>query len=92
LIELRWTEAAVADLERIADYLFEQTPEHAARVVRSIYDAPAKLQEFPYLGRPGRVDGTRELVLTALPYLVIYVHTGEVIHLARILHGAQRWP
>jgi toxin ParE1/3/4 len=92
LIELRWTDAAVADLERIADYLFEQTPQHAPRVVQAIYDAPAKLREFPGLGRPGRVSGTRELVLTALPYIVVYVHTGEVIHLARILHGAQKWP
>jgi plasmid stabilization system protein ParE len=38
------------------------------------------------------VNGTRELVLTALPYLVVYVHTGDVIHIARILHGAQKWP
>jgi toxin ParE1/3/4 len=92
LIELRWTDAAAADLEHIADYLFEQTPEHASRVIRTIYDAPAKLREFPGLGRPGRVDGTRELVLTSLPYLVVYGHTGDVIYLVRILHGAQRWP
>jgi toxin ParE1/3/4 len=40
----------------------------------------------------GLGNGTRELVLTALPYLVVYVHTGDVIHIARILHGAQKWP
>jgi toxin ParE1/3/4 len=92
LIELRWTDAAAADLERIADYLFEHSPEHAACVVRAIYDAPAKLREFPGVGRPGKVNDTRELVLTALPYLVVYIHTGDVIHIARILHGAQKWP
>jgi toxin ParE1/3/4 len=92
LIEIRWTDAATADLEKIADYLFEKAPEHAFRVVRAIYNEPAKLREFPRLGRPGRVSGTRELVLTALPYLLIYVQIGEVIHLTRILHGAQKWP
>ncbi len=92
MIELRWTDAAILDLEHIANYLFEHSPEHAARIIRAIYDAPAQLREFPGLGRPGRVTGTRELVLTALPYLVVYVHTGQVIHVARILHRAQRWP
>ena len=92
MIELLWTEAAAADLERIADYLFEHTPEHAARIVRAIFDAPVKLVDFPGLGRPGKVDGTRELVLASLPYLVVYIHTGHIIHVARILHGAQKWP
>lgn len=92
MIELRWTDAATADLEQIADYLFEKTPQHAARIVRAIYDAPAELRKFPGLGRPGRVNGTRELVLTALPYIIIYVHAGNTVHLARILHAAQRWP
>jgi toxin ParE1/3/4 len=44
------------------------------------------------MGRPGKADGTRELVLTPLPYLVIYVHSGDIIHVARILHGGQKWP
>lgn len=91
-MELRWTEAAADDLEHIADYLFEHTPGHAQRIVRTIYDAPAKLLQFPALGRPGRVIGTRELVLTGLPYLVVYVHSGQFIYIARILHGAQKWP
>ena len=92
MIELRWTNAAASDLERIADYLFDQAPEHAARIVRAIYDAPAKLREFPGLGRPGRVSGTRELVLSGLPYIVVYIDAGEAVYLVRILHGAQKWP
>ena len=91
-MELRWTEAAAGDLERIADYLFEQTPEHAGRLVNALYEAPQKLLEFPGLGRPGRMAGTRELVVNPLPYLIICVHDVEVIHVARILHGAQKWP
>ena len=91
-MELRWTEEAAADLEHITDYLFQNAPERAAELVRGIYNAPAALLTFPYRGRAGRKEGTRELVLSSLPYIVVYLFTGEVIHVVRILHGAQKWP
>ena len=91
-MELRWTEEAAADLEHITDYLFQNAPERAAELVRGIYNAPAALLTFPYRGRAGKKEGTRELVLSALPYIVVYQITGEVIHVVRILHGAQKWP
>ena len=91
-MELRWTEEAATDLERIADYLFLHTAERAADVVGEIYEAPTALLTFPYRGRHGRKQGTRELVLSPLPYIVVYQITGDVIHITRILHGAQKWP
>ena len=91
-MRLRWTEEAAADLEHITDYLFENAPGRAAELVREIYNAPSALLTFPYGGRPGKKEGTREFVLPRLPYIVVYQITGEVIHIARILHGAQKWP
>jgi len=91
-MELRWTEEAATDLERITDYLFQNAPERAAELARGIYNAPAALLTFPYRGRAGKKEGTRELVLSSLPYVVVYQITGEVIHVVRILHGAQKWP
>ena len=91
-MRLRWTAEAAADLEHIADYLFENAPGRAAELVREIYNAPSALLTFPYRGRPGKKEGTREFVLPRLPYIVVYQITGEVIHIARILHGAQKWP
>ena len=91
-MELRWTEKAAEDLEHITDYLFENAPGRAAEVVRQIYDVPSALLRFPFRGRPGRVEGTRELVLASLPYILVYQITGDVIHVARILHGSRRWP
>jgi toxin ParE1/3/4 len=91
-MELRWTEEAASDLERITDYLFEHAAGRAAELVREVYDAPGVLLMFPYRGRPGKKAGTRELVLSPLPYIVVYQITGDVIHISRILHGAQRWP
>jgi toxin ParE1/3/4 len=91
-MELRWTEEAANDLEHIADYLFEKAPGRAGELVREIYDAPSALLTFPHRGRPGRREGTRELVLSPLPYIVVYQITADVIHIVRILHGAQKWP
>ncbi len=91
-MQLRWTEEAAADLEHITDYLFQNAPRRAAEIVRGIYNAPAALLTFPYRGRAGKKEGTRELVLSSLPYIVVYQITGEVIHIVRILHGAQKWP
>jgi addiction module RelE/StbE family toxin len=91
-MELRWADAAAADLENIANYLFENTPGRAAELVREIYNAPAALRAFPYRGRLGKKEGTRELVLIPLPFIVAYQLTVEVIHVVRILHSAQKWP
>ncbi len=91
-MQLRWTEGAAKDLEHIADYLFEHAPSRAADLVRKIYDAPSVLLTFPHRGRPGKKKGTRELTLSPLPYIVVYQIAHDVIHITRILHGAQKWP
>jgi len=91
-MELRWTEEAAADLERIADYLFERTPTRAPSLMREIYNATATLVNFLDRGRPGRKKGTRELVVPSLPYVVVYRISGDAVHIVRILHGAQKWP
>ena len=91
-MELRWTQEATADLERVADYLFEHTPGHAARLVRALYEVPATLLTFPNRGRRGKKEGTRELVMRPLPYIVVYTVRGDAVYVVRILHEAQQWP
>jgi toxin ParE1/3/4 len=91
-MQLRWAREAADDLERIADYLLAHSPDRAAELVRSVYEAPAALLAFPNRGRSGRIEGTRELVLTPLPYIVVYKVVGDAVFVVRILHGAQKWP
>lgn len=91
-MELRWTEEAANDLERIADYLTAHAPERASTLARTVYEAPTALLTFPNRGRLGKKEGTRELVLSPLPYIVVYKVVGDVIFVVRILHGAQKWP
>jgi toxin ParE1/3/4 len=91
-MRLRWTSAAADDLENIANYLFEKTPENAARLIRELYDAPSTLMSFPNRGRPGKKEGTRELVMPSLPYVIVYQVRSDTVHIVRILHSSQDWP
>jgi addiction module RelE/StbE family toxin len=91
-MQLRWTEEAADDLERIADYVLEHAPDRAPELITHLYDAPTALLTFPNRGRPGKREGTRELVLTPLPYVVVYTVRDDVVFVVRILHGARQWP
>jgi toxin ParE1/3/4 len=92
-MRIRWTTPAAQDLTRISDYISERDgPSLARRVALTIYERVDTLTAFPRRGRPGRVPDTRELVISGLPYLAIYRLKGDVIEIARVLHGAQQWP
>ena len=43
----------------------------------------------PHRGRTGHTNGTGELVIPGLPYIVIYHVRENMIEVNRILHGAQ---
>lgn len=61
-------------------------------MVDRIYEVVGSLDRFPLAGRPGRVKGTREIVVTATNYIVAYRVSKEAIHILAVMHGAQRWP
>jgi toxin ParE1/3/4 len=87
-----WTVPALADLEEMGDYIAERNPRAAVDVMSRIHAACERLHTFPASGRPGRIAGTRELVVSGLPYIAAYtVRDGEVVMLA-VIHGARRWP
>lgn len=92
-MRIRWTEPAARDLTNICDYTQEHSgPEAARKLALRLYEAVGPLQKFPHRGRPGRKPDTRELAISGTPFLVIYRVRKEVIEIARILHGAQKWP
>ena len=70
-MQLRWTEEAANDLERIADYLLLHAPDRADQLIQRIYDAPSSLLTLPNRGRPRKLHGTREHILSPLPYVVV---------------------
>jgi addiction module RelE/StbE family toxin len=91
-LRIRWTRRAARDLEAIEAYIETDDPQAAARVVLRILDRVEQLGARPHLGRQGRVEGTRELVIVGLPYIVPYRVRGNVLEVLRVLHAAMRWP
>jgi addiction module RelE/StbE family toxin len=76
----------------IRDRIAEDNPPAANRMVLRIRTAVARLATSPGLGRPGRVTGTRELVIPGTPYIVPYRVKGDIVQIITVLHSAQRWP
>ncbi|MDP1770962.1 MAG: type II toxin-antitoxin system RelE/ParE family toxin, partial [Methylobacter sp.] len=64
----------------------------AARIITKIRNSLAGLTANPSLGRPGRVDGTRELIITHTPYIVAYRIHGNEIQVLAVIHAARLWP
>jgi toxin ParE1/3/4 len=91
-VVVRWVAAALANLNSEAEYIAQDNPSAAAHTVELIIKAVEQLRQFPAIGRPGRVAGTRELVVSGTPYIIPYrVRSGHV-EVLRLFHGARRWP
>ncbi|MCG8381738.1 MAG: type II toxin-antitoxin system RelE/ParE family toxin [Gammaproteobacteria bacterium] len=91
MLEVEWLQVARSDLLTIVDYISDDNPDAAQRVKDDIEEKVGKLPAFPKMGRPGRVDGTRELVALS-NYIVVYQDTPDIIRILRVLHAAQQWP
>jgi len=88
-MNIRWTPEATTDLEHIGQHIAENHPEAALKTVRSLFSRIKDLVTFPNRGRKGREEGTRELVLSPLPYITVYRVTDSAIEILHIWHGAQ---
>ena len=91
-MRLIWTDLAVKDLEELRVYVEVDNPRAARATVLRILSTLKRLPKHPRLGRPGRVEGSRELVVPALSYLVAYRLHGEDITVLRVLHTSRQWP
>ncbi len=88
-----WSPEAVADLAALRTFIAQDDPAAAQRVARHIIrNIETLLPQNPERGRPGRVPGTRELVIPGTPYIVPYRLVGNAIQVLRVFHSARRWP
>jgi len=88
---LFWTPKAIQDRSEIYDDIQADNPSAALTLDALFSEKVGRLVDYPYLGRPGRVAGTRELV--AHPsYILLYDVVDDAVRVLRILHAAQRWP
>jgi toxin ParE1/3/4 len=90
---IEWTEQASGQLDQAHDYIaISNSEDVAARITMQILSSVEKLASFPMSGRPGRVKGTRELVIPKTPFIAAYAIEKTRIVILALYHGAQKWP
>ena len=91
-MQLKWLRTALRNLDEGAAFIAADDPVAARQTVARVLQAIAVLAEQPGVGRPGRVPGTRELVVLQTGYLVPYRVRSEVVEILRIFHTSRRPP
>lgn len=89
-LRIRWTRLAADDLSSAYEFLVEQNRSAAGKLIDRILTAIEVLGRFSEMGRPGRVEGTRELVVA--PFIVAYRVIATEVQILSILHAARKWP
>lgn len=87
-----WTEPARQDLRQIFEYIAEDSPKAASKLLSIIQERAVLLQDNPHMGRMGRVDGTRELVIAGTMYILPYRVKDNQVQILAVFHGARQWP
>lgn len=91
-MRIEWASYAQEDRDEIFTHIEQESPQAAILVDDRIEEQVDQLQQYPEFGRPGRVTGTRELVINKTPFIVPYRILGNTVRVLRILHEAQLWP
>lgn len=83
---LKWSQRAIHDAKRIADY-YTETASHSVAIManQEIVGATIKLITLPAVHRAGKAN-TREYVMTRFPFTIIYRSTAHEVRIVRVLH------
>lgn len=90
-MHIQWSPESVQDLKSLVAYIHDHHGD-SARVVGTIMETVALLANTPYIGRSGRVAGTRELIIADTPYIVPYRVKNNVLQILRVYHSSRQWP
>ena len=91
-MKVRWLRQALKNLDHEATYIAEDSPKAASEFVRHVRSSAAALSAHPGMGRPGRIAGTRELVVSRFPYILPYRVREDAVVILRVFHTARKWP
>jgi toxin ParE1/3/4 len=89
-VQVKWLRKALRNLDEEATFIAADDPRAAQLVVERVLNAVEMLASRPALGRPGRVSGTRELVVAKTRYLIPYRVRGDVVEVLRVFHTSRR--
>jgi len=88
---LFWTPESIQDREDIYDFIEADNPAAALDLDEMFSEKALHLVDHPGLGRLGRVNGTREMVVHP-NYILVYDVRADRVRVLRVLHAARRWP
>jgi len=91
-MKVLWSPEAREDLRELYSTLATQNPYAARALHERIQQGVQLLRANPHLGRPGRVPGTRELVIAGTLYIVPYQIREQRLEVLRVYHTARKWP
>jgi toxin ParE1/3/4 len=91
-VTIVWSPRAVTHLVALRAYIARDNPDAAGRTAATIAETVERLAQWPNLGRPGRVPGTRELAIPGTPYVIPYRLRGARLEIIAVFHGRQKWP
>ena len=91
-MRLKWLPTALRNLDTEASYIAADEPAAACLVVQRVLAAVSLLAEQPGQGRPGRVPGTRELLVPKTHYIVPYRVRGDTVEVLRVFHTSRQPP
>ena len=87
-----WSRAALQDLDEAYEFIAQENAAAARGIIERFEKLLESLAIHPKLGRAGRVEGTRELVVTGTPFILPYVIDGQRVIILGVRHSARRWP
>jgi len=91
-MRVMWTDEAISQIEAIIDYIAADNPRAALALAEQIIArVEDQLAANPMSGRPGRVEGTRELIVHP-SYIVAYRIAGTAVEVLTVRHAARLWP
>lgn len=91
-MQVKWLRRVLRNLEEEAAHLARDNPQAAAALVSQADESTRLLARHPDMGRPGRVPGTRELVLPHFSYIIPYRVREQRVEILRVLHTSRKWP
>jgi len=91
-VTIVWSPRAIEHLAHLRAYIARDNPKAANRIASALLEAVERLAELPNLGRPGRVAGTRELVVPSTPYVIPYRLRADRLEVIAVFHARQKWP
>ena len=89
-MKIKWVRLALDDLNQAGEFIGQDNPEAASRVLKRIWDAVHMIADHPHAGRAGRVPGTRELVITGTPFIIPYRVVEDTVQILRVLHAKRK--